>query len=252
MLTRPYLACSLACALLAAGCGSKTHLSPGADGAAASDAGSVRADAGSGRVDAGSVRVDAGAGRAPGDCVTEADCGGAPCVEIVPGGFRVCAPLPAEATACDPARDSDECCTSADCTAVSGGRCYLNSDLRFCGGALPPPQNICAYDNCTSDADCFGGLTGETACVPRGVAGFPVASCLMTFCRRDSDCDAAPGGVCAPVRDACCGLIAGLACVYPGGCRSNADCATGGCVLDTSQGIGRCDPAGVPCPASSG
>lgn len=189
-----------------------------------------------------------GAGGASGECTDDADCAGTSCIAIVPGGYRVCAKVPAEASACDPSHADDQCCTSADCEKLGGGRCYLNSDFPFCGGALPPQQNICAQDLCTKDSDCFGGPTGEAACVAAGITGFPMASCLMTFCRKDADCIAAPGGFCAPVVDPCCGLIAGLACIYPDGCRSNFDCETGGCVLDTSKGIGRCDANAPQCP----
>ena len=208
------------------------------------------APSGDGGADA-TTRVDAGSGGAGGDCTTSADCGGAPCVAIVPGGFRVCAPVPPEATSCVPARPTDQCCTSADCAATGGGRCYFSNGLPFCGGAVPAPANICFSDNCTRDEDCFGGTTGEAACVPAGVSGFPGRACLMTFCRRDADCTAEPGGVCATVRDACCGLVAGLACVYRSGCRTNADCEAGSCVLDTARGIGRCEPGGVPCPLAA-
>ena len=191
-----------------------------------------------------------GSGGSPGDCATNDDCPGGQCVEIVPGGFRVCVTLPPEATQCDPSHTQDQCCTSADCAAQGGGRCYDNQSIPFCGGAFPAPENVCFVDSCTADADCFGGTTGETVCAPAGVSGFPGKSCVMTFCRADSDCTAQAGGICAPVQDACCGLVAGLACIYPDGCRSNADCATGGCVLDTVKGIGRCEPNGVPCPAA--
>lgn len=235
--------------LAVVGCRNEVTLgSSGAGGSAAATSSS--SSAGPSTTGSASSDASSGSGGSIGDCTTNDDCEGAPCVPIVPGGYRVCAALPPEATSCDPAHIDDQCCSSADCAKRGGGRCYLSSDFPFCGGAVPPLHNLCAHDGCTNDADCFGGTTGQAACVPPGVTGFPMASCLMTFCRQDADCKAAPGGYCAPVVDPCCGLLAGLACIYPGGCRSNLDCESGGCVLDTAKGVGRCDPNGIQCPAS--
>ena len=259
-LSRPasHLRTCLAFTLVVAGCGSEVVTGTGGSGGSGGDGPSAATSTGTDATSTGSVGTSSGSeaststgsGGSPGDCATNDDCPGGQCVEIVPGGFRVCVTLPPEATQCDPSHTQDQCCTSADCAAQGGGRCYDSQSIPYCGGAFPAPQNVCFVDFCTEDSECFGGTTGETICAPTGVAGFPGRSCLMTFCRADSDCTAQPGGICAPVQEACCGLVAGLACVYPDGCRSNADCATGGCVLDTVKGIGRCEPNGVPCPAA--
>jgi hypothetical protein len=67
-------------------------------------------------------------------------------------------------------------------------------------------------------------------------------------CRFDRDCTAQPGGACVPVVTGCCSEPAGLYCLYPGGCRSNADCKPGEqCATDATHAY--CAPA-VGCPAA--
>src|SRR5262245_1996287 len=64
----------------------------GIGGSSSGAAGSSSGGTAGGR-DAG-VDARGGSGGAPrnsGDCLTSADCGGDPCVELYPGGYRVCA-----------------------------------------------------------------------------------------------------------------------------------------------------------------
>ena len=177
--------------------------------------------------DLGPLRDASGGDLAPrrnsGDCDTDLDCGGGRCVELSPGGYRVCSQPVAEATSC-PGRGPDECCKTTDCKT---GACYEWPLSPYCGGAFPVPRNVCAEEGCTTLADCGGGAV----CVPKGALGYKVRACLPATCLRDSDCTASPGGTCAPVRKPCCAGTYGLYCVYPGGCRTSADCPGGYCDL---------------------
>lgn len=173
---------------------------------------------------------------------------GSTCTEIVPGGFRVCAKIPDEATECL-AQGFDECCNSSEC---SEGACYQNNVMpNFgCGGAQPMDMNVCATDACDSDADCMQGV-GQMICAPRGVGGSPIRHCMVAACRTDVDCTAEPGGICAPVQNPCCSSWEGLYCVYPSnGCRTQADCQNGdNCIVDYAKGEGVCTSDPVACPA---
>jgi hypothetical protein len=236
----------VALAALTAACGS-TVVSTGGSGGGAGDGGGAAGGSGgsggsAGSGGAGGAGASAGAGGAAqsGDCATDADCAGAPCVEVVPGGFRVCGESTPEATSCTNP-DFDQCCTSADCAE---GACYPFGALPYCGGPQPVDQNQCLSDLCQTDAQCFA----PQRCLPAGVFGFPVRTCLSALCGTDADCTAKAGGVCAPVDNPCCNTVAGLACVYPDGCRTNADCAVGYCALEGDQGV--CKNDGGPfCPA---
>jgi hypothetical protein len=182
-----------------------------------------------------------------GDCATDADCNGGQCVELTPGGYKVCTHFPPEATACTPSQ-LDQCCTSADCKG--GGKCYAVTDLPSCAGIASPPHNECVTDQCTDDAACTGGGADvPMICIPAGAAGYPARSCFPAYCHTSASCTAHPGGACVPVHEACCGHLAGLGCVYPGGCVENADCGQGNsCQLDSTTGTGTC-VAGPPiCP----
>jgi hypothetical protein len=183
-----------------------------------------------------------------GDCQTDADCNGGQCVELTPGGYKVCAHIPPQATACTPS-PLDECCTSADCKG--GGKCYAASVFPYCGGPAFQPQNVCVTDQCTDDASCNGdgGAGKPMICTPAGTVGSPARSCLTAYCHTDADCTARPGGACLLVHDPCCPYPDGLGCVYPGGCVRSADCGQGTfCQLDRTTGTGKC-VAGFPmCP----
>lgn len=219
---------------------------PGPDGGAASDGGRIvdaapAADLRGTRDlaaphDAGSA--DLLARKNSGDCDTDRDCAGGRCVELSPGGYRVCAQPVTEATSC-PGRGPDACCKTADCTT---GACYEWPLSPYCGGAFPVPHNVCAEEGCATLADCGAGAV----CVPKGALGYKVRACLPARCLRDSDCTAAAGGTCAPIRKPCCSGTYGLYCVYPGGCRSSADCAGGYC--DVTGDTTKCQTGVPPCP----
>ncbi len=251
----------VACLSVAAGCGTAAgpaQTDAGADGGALGDGGAtgdaapavdggVELDAappldGGTQVDA--ARADAGAldagASALGDCRTNADCPGGTCVELVPGGYRVCQTPPTLATGCDPARPEDQCCTSADCAA---GICVLGPAHRFCGGEVRNPFNECVLPECTSTADCH-----DAVCAPAGTFA-PMATCVAAACLHDTDCRDEAGGRCVVARDPCCGIPVGLVCSYPSdGCRTDADCAVGYC--QSVGGRTRCvDDGGPFCPA---
>ena len=184
-----------------------------------------------------STTSGAGGGGLPdGDCDTNADCNGGECLAMTPGGYRVCTSMPTEATSCtDP--QLDECCTTADCAF---GKCF-HADLPCCGGACQPLHNTCFAAQCFGDADCTTG----SICLPAGL-GY-ARSCMVAACKVAADCTAEPGGVCAPVANACPGCGGGLYCVYPSdGCRSNADCPGGYCGVDGDTA--RCMSGSVNCP----
>jgi hypothetical protein len=191
-----------------------------------------------------SVGGGVGTGGAPansGDCTLDRSTCGANsrCVEITPGGYRVCTTHFPEATSCSGAQ---ECCQSSDCKA--GATCYPTPLAPTCGGIVMIDSNVCASDMCASDADC--GAT--EICVPAGTLDRKVRMCVPHGCHRDTDCNAATGGVCAPVSGGCCSGGIGLYCVYPGvGCRKNADCASGNCTID-SKGASQCSTSRLVCP----
>ena len=228
----------------------------GVDGGEPEDAGEVDAsadDAGTdgGPTDAGSdagsedAGTDAGAEDAGpivgGDCASPADCEGRPCVELVPGGWRVCEDDIPEATSCT-GSELDECCETADC---SEGACYEAPVVPFCGGILPAPRNVCASDLCENDGDCTGAA--NRVCLPANVLDRPVRSCFFASCRQDDDCSAEANGRCMPVRDPCCGNWSALTCVYDDGCRTNADCPGGHCRVNGDRA--ECAEGPPICPA---
>ncbi len=222
--------------ILAIGCG-------GAEFLGATDAGR---DAHGGAAGAGGLRdggPDGSGFTNSGDCLTFADCGGDQCVELIPGGYRVCvAPVP-EATTCS--SPTGQCCKSADCTQGPGtAKCILGPIEPSCGGVVVVPTNVCATDACMSASDCMGT---NPICVPAGALDRKAARCISGGCRFDHDCTAEPGGICVPVANPCCDTVLGLFCVYRDGCRSNANCATGSyCTTDATHAF--CQ-VGVPlCP----
>ena len=189
--------------------------------------------------DAGSA--DARANVRAGRCVKDGDCDPAGhCVELAPGGYRVCSyPPPAPEVCTNDPSGQDECCGTC---AV--GACTLQTS---CGGAFIMPRNVCAISACSTNADCGGGAI----CLPTGV-GSPYARTCMPAgeCVRHSDCAASADGVCALVGIVgplslcgpwgCPGAAStqsanGLACVYGGECAGDEDCA---------KAVGHCEKVG--------
>jgi hypothetical protein len=241
-------------AMMLVACGGKVTVTEGTGGAGEGGAGVTAVSATSSVGDGGATSAvsspsSSASGGGPigdgSDCTTDDECPEGACVETGPEGPRVCTRTVPEAMGCDPSHQGDQCCTSADCAQLGmGAVCIDNGFFPACGGPPPPPQNVCLSDICQSDETCFSGF-----CAPAGSFGYPGRTCVPAFCRTNADCTAAPGGFCAPIDSPCCPVREGLACVYPGGCQRSADCAEGACVLDWDQGVGRCEPNGVPCPA---
>lgn len=208
---------------------------PLVDGGASDGGASDGGTSDGGASDAG---PDAPGSSAMGDCRSDADCPEGTCVELTPGGYRVCRVTPVEATGCDAGR-ADACCDSGDCAI---GACYLGPIRAFCGGPLREPANECGAAECSTDADCADG----TLCAPAGTFG-PVALCVTASCRVDADCNAEAGGHCVVVTEPCCGVRVGLLCTYDSdGCRSDADCTSGYCGIEL--GRSRCTAGGPICP----
>jgi len=235
---------ALVLALLLVACAGDSEGIGGSGGAGGATSSSSTSAAGGGGATGGGG--EGGAFEIPtGDCVTSADCGGAPCLELVPGGFDVCDATPQEVTECiGPKGDDDECCDSSEC---AGATCYASGDLPYCGGAMPIPRNRCIGDECGADLDCAGGAT-DAICAPAGAFGQPGRACVQAYCRTNADCTDEPNGYCAPILNPCCNSVLGLACVYPSGCRRDSDCANGHCDLDTATGRGVCKTGGPACP----
>jgi hypothetical protein len=200
--------------------------------------------------------LDSGKPAPAGECASDADCsqyanlfGAGQCSEFVPGGYRTCTYHPAEATEPSPYADgtADECDATRPC---GEGRCYLVtfSPTGVCGAGGAEDLNRCRADECTSDADCAGGV-----CAPRGfrleanVEGGDVRSCILAGCRSNADCNAEPGGICAVIHHTCAERVdrypgrtvrpEQLACVYAGGCTRDADCPIGNCVLSDGRAV---------------
>jgi hypothetical protein len=104
----------------------------------------------------------------------------------------------------------------------------------------------CAGDQCATGAECDD--VGDGICAPVGTLGRKVRACAPASCLHDTVCNAEAGGICAPVQDACGNAPIGLFCVYPnGGCRSNADCPAGYCVVE-AEGFAHCVDGSPVCP----
>jgi hypothetical protein len=198
-------------------------------------------DATSALPDGGHI-VPSGISTKAGDCQSSADCtvgnsGNPQCAEVIPGGYRVCvyqAPI-VTTTSMNPI---DQCDGTRPCAS---GACYaaLQYPSGQCGLGGVSPRNMCLSDKCASDSDCPDGICG-----PRGltsdnnVTGGFVRQCLQADCHLNADCKAHPQGVCALVAGGCPNTPgfrlfhpAQLACVYPDGCFSNADCKQGSCMV---------------------
>lgn len=175
-----------------------------------------------------------------GDCRLDgADChNGARCVEVTPGGYRVCAVKFPEATSC---AMPGQCCQTSDCQ--NGAICYPEPLAPVCG-PVSVSGNVCSSGTCTSDSTCGA----NSICAPAGTFDRKVRMCVPAGCLRDVDCKDAPGGICAPVSGGCCDLPIGLYCVYPGsGCRDNSDCSAGNCAVDP-KGFSFCSASPLLCP----
>jgi len=246
---------TLATLALPLGCGDEvTFTDEGGGGSGASGSGASGSGAsGSGAGGSGTGAVGnaggtgnaggSGAGASSGDCNGDQDCPGSECVEITPGGYRVCKEIHPEAMACT-GQGVDECCTTADCAQ---GLCLTAPLVPYCGGPQPLEYNVCAVDQCQSDSECvsFGGI-----CAPAGTLGRKVAACAPASCFTDAECNAEPGGICAPVTDPCCGAPSFLLCVYPnGGCRDFSDCGQDQYCGVTGDGRAECMDGFVNCPA---
>jgi hypothetical protein len=182
--------------------------------------------------------------RNSGDCAADSGCPGGRCVELLPGGFRLCRFDVVPATSCT-GSSLDACCDSSECEA--GESCLEGPVVPSCGGAPPPNHNLCASDACTPGQTCDGAEPG--VCIPSGVDGSKISVCRPRSCSTDRDCTAEPGGVCATIHDPCCEGSFGLHCVYPGeGCRGEHDCPEGSICAVDSDGAARCRPGTPSCP----
>jgi hypothetical protein len=237
------VAFALVAGAAASACGGSSRKSD--EGATAGDGGSAAGGRGGGAAGGGAGSGGAGSG-STGDCTRDSDCSRGRCVELTVGGYRVCAAGPIEATECPPSEPGpfeNECCNSTDCSA--GELCVGNPNSAYCGGPAIPPYNSCATNACDSSEDCEDVENG--ACFPAGFAGFPVATCIAGACRVDADCAGEPAGRCLLVETECCRLKS-LACVYPDGCRSLADCPDESLSCRVVGGRAVCSPEPVECP----
>jgi hypothetical protein len=223
--------------------------STGGSTTAASSSASSTSSASSSASASSSGGLDGGV-MSSGDCTTDADCPGGKCVGVTPGGFRVCQVAPDKAVTCD-SPGLDQCCPTMGVTCPNNAPCYAGPLLPFCAGIPMQPHNQCAVDQCTQDADCTSGQI----CTLAGTLGRKIRACMTASCKLDADCVADPGGICAPVMEPCCGVVAGLFCVYPNsGCRSNADCPPLSpqmpryCQPDATTGVAACQSGGPICP----
>lgn len=221
----------------------------GGNGAGAGGTGAAGGGTGAGEQGGGGSGTGAGSqggggggtGKNSGDCDTDADCGGGQCVEISPGGFRVCKATFEEAMNCV-SMDFDQCCQTSDCDP--GFTCFPWPATPYCGGAAPIEHNECMKDQCTSDAECGGGI-----CAPTGTMANKVRVCVQASCKLDTDCTAENGGICPVVYGSCCQEPVGLFCVYPGnGCRKNSDCGPNEICLVKPDGTARCEVGEPLCP----
>ncbi|MEZ4223435.1 MAG: hypothetical protein R3B13_20985 [Polyangiaceae bacterium] len=217
-------------ALLLVGCGGSAKSDGGASGSGGTDAGSGGAS-----------------GQNSGECSTDAECAPGVCVELSPGGYRVCKMPVVEATECtNPGLDT--CCSTADCAS---GKCLASPLIQFCGGAEPQPSNSCAEDQCQSNAGCT--REGRKVCVPAGALDYKVAGCMPVNCLLDGECTREPGGKCILLRDSCCGAARGLYCTYPSnGCRKDSDCPNGYCAPEKNGAfdgsVAVCHSGPIACP----
>jgi hypothetical protein len=156
------------------------------------------------------------------------------CAQLVPNGFRICVVRDVVATQPATGGGPHECDGAHPCAQ---GRCYaiLAFPSGVCGLGGASPGNLCLADQCASDADCAGG----EICGPAGLSsdssesGGAARECFKASCHGNADCTARPGGVCAFVAGHCARYVTfvrgEVACIYPDGCASSADCCGGTC-----------------------
>jgi hypothetical protein len=110
---------------------------------------------------------------APGECYSDQDCGGKPCVKVANGGWC----------------NLDECMTDSDC---SGGAVCVCKGSFVAGFSVNDTWNTCVAAECRTDRDCDSGycspsrLTyGPTIPPPR-----PSYNCHtpQDVCQNDGDC----------------------------------------------------------------
>jgi hypothetical protein len=210
------------------------------DGAASSDVASALPE--------GGHVVPSGIATKSGECQVSTDCtltnSGEPhCVEIVPGGYRICV-YQAPVVTTPSMNPTDQCDGMRPCAS---GACYQGLEFPSgqCGLGGASVQNLCRSDSCSSDADCSDGICGPRGLVSDdNVSGGYVRQCFHADCRANADCTAHPQGVCAVVAGYCPSTLgfrryhpAQLACVYPDGCFSNSDCKHGSCVVVGGAGV---------------
>ena len=220
--------------------GTTTTTTGGTGGAAGTSSSATSSASGSGGATSSSIG-SGGATSSSGDCTVDADCPGGKCVPITPGGFRLCQTPPQKATVCDQP-GMDQCCAGMPCP--NNEPCYAGPLIPICAGIPMAPHNQCAVDQCTKDADCAMGQI----CGLAGALGAEIRACIHAACKVDGDCAAMAGGKCAPVNEPCCGVNAGLYCVYAsGGCRRNANCAPAHYCRITGPSAS-CQPGSPVCP----
>lgn len=177
------------------------------------------------------------------ECDTSNDCPGGVCV-AVNGAFKMCAAPIEEATLCTNP-ELDECCSTSECTATPGAKCVKTPVVAQCSGVPPLEYNVCAVDECGTNADCPGGV-----CAPPGTVGNKVRTCVAAQCNGTS-CPASaehPGGLpCALVREPCCNTPQGFYCIDT--CRQSSDCMDGYCEVDPMTNTPACKSGSPICPA---
>lgn len=187
----------------------------GSADAGSADAGSADVGTDVGSTDAASIDAgtdgstsDVGTDSGLDECTTSEMCGGDPCF-LDPDGTRDCVVDPGDPPriACD--GELCGCADDAACSDGPGGSC-IAFEYRYCGGAAPPRENVCQYDECAVDADCDERAGG--GCVPPGLGNF-VATCAYGPCRTSADCNEA--GTCE-LYDTGCGTGGNtFFCRYP-------------------------------------
>src|SRR5262245_38212207 len=98
-------------------CGSNVDSVTDTGGASTSGAGGTTTASSSTTASTSSANGGTGGGLPNGDCSSDAECPNGKCIELAPGGYKVCAHMPNEAKQCTMPTPPvpDQCCTSADC-----------------------------------------------------------------------------------------------------------------------------------------
>lgn len=133
-------------------------------------------------------------------CLADDECGAdARCVPVpmVEGAAHYCVPNPPLTPNPCQGDGRDGCCEDADCQGGAEGRFGVCHDamVGFCGGAPPPSLNACSNPECNVDEACPEGRI----CLPAGLFGRPVNTCVEAACGSDADCTLLPGGQCQMV-----------------------------------------------------